>query len=258
MSLSMILKSAAKIIAKSSPQILVGLGVVGFTTSIVFAVDATPDAYNDIKAEEYKRSKESDEDPKLKPAEVIKLTWKYYVPTAIMAVGSTAMIIGGLYIQTRRTAALAAAYLAAADQANRYYDNMKQIAGKTKAEEGLTKTAQDVVNEIPQEEFDNAPSIDGGTDYFVDKLSGRVFKHDIVKIKEAVNEFNRDMLDEMWCSVNQLYDYIKLDRTLMGEILGYNIDKGLFEFRAPVAEMYNGKPVAVLMPANYPEPRYKF
>lgn len=258
MNLPMIITTVGEVIAKNAPQILTALGIGGFMTSIAFAVDATPDAYNDIKAEEARRVHDGEEQIEVKPLEAIKIAWKHYIPTAIMVIASSAMIIGGMYLQTRRTAALAAAYAVAADQANRYYENMKTIAGKTKAEEGLAKTAQDIVNDIPDEKFDSAPSIDGGEDYFIDKMSGRVFKHDIVKIREAVNKFNKDLLEDMWCSVNELYDYIGLERTLMGEILGYNIDKGLFEFRAPVAEMYNGKPVAVLMPANYPETRYRF
>ena len=62
-------------------------------------------------------------------------------------------------------------------------------------------------------------------------------------------------MQEMWKSVNELYDKIGLERTLMGEILGYDIDQGLVEYRNPYVAQKNGKAVFVLSPLNYPKPR---
>ena len=157
-------------------------------------------------------------------------------------------------MQTKKTLAMTAAYTMLADQTNRYYERTKLLAGKQKAEDIRAQVSQDLVNDIPEEKFENAPNL-GGDDWFVDALSGQVFRYDIRKFEHAVNVFNQDLLTEMWKAVNDLYDIIGLDHTIMGEILGYDISKGLLEYKKPYTCERNGKACFVLMPQNYPEER---
>lgn len=253
MSLSTILKSGMKLMTKYSPQILTGLGIAGFTTAVIFAVEATPGAYNKIKTEEYKRYTNGDE-REITVKDIVSMTWKDYIPTAAMVVISSGMIITGQYAQTKRTIAMTAAYTMMAEQANRTYERAKELAGKQKAEDIRAKVAQDMVDDIPEEKFTQAKDL-GGDDYFCDALSGQVFKHDIRKIEKAVNDFNKDLMTEMWKAINDLYDLIGIDSTIMGEILGYDIDNGFFEFKKPYVAEKNGKAVFVLVPQNYPVPR---
>lgn len=254
------IKAAGETVGKYAPQILTGLGIAGYTTAVIFAVDATPGAYNKIKMEEYKRVSDGDNTP-VKKTEIIAMTWKDYAPTAIMMAMSTAMIIGGHYMAAQRYSkqlmAITAAYQVVSDQANKYYEKTKLLAGKQKAEDIRAKVAQDMVDDIPEEKFTNAKG-EVGDDYFCDALSGQVFKYDLRKFEKAVNDYNHELMTEMWKSVNELYEKIPpLERTVMGEILGYDIDKGLLEFRKPYVAEKNGKAVFVLMPVNYPECRTK-
>ena len=45
------IKAAGETVGKYAPQILTGLGIAGYTTAVIFAVDATAGAYNKIKME---------------------------------------------------------------------------------------------------------------------------------------------------------------------------------------------------------------
>lgn len=253
MNLPQVAKSIVQWTGRYSPQLLTGLGIAGFITTIIFAVEATPEAYNTIKSEEYKRTADGDNTP-VKKTEAVALTWKYYVPATIMGVTSTAMIIGGQYMQYKRLVAMTAAYTIVADQANKYYDKMKEVVGRTKADDGKVEVAKDTVDDIPDRAFETAQSIDGGETYFVDALSGRVFKSEMNNIKKAINEFNYQLMNEMFCTVNDLYNWIGLERTIMGDVVGWNVDKGMVDFKYDTI-MRNDKPCIYIRPANFPEAR---
>ena len=87
-----------------------------------------------------------------------------------------------------------------------------------------------------------------------DSLSGRYFKSDIEQIRRVVNELNRNLLSDMFLTVNELYYAIGLSGTKLGDMMGWDIDKGMLEidFSAQLTE--EGEPCLVL---NYStEPRF--
>lgn len=251
MNLMPMLKAAGTTIGKYSPQILVGLGIAGFVTTVLFTAEAAP------KSKETIETKEAELDRPLKPIEKVECAWKIWAPVISMGVISASMVIGGHYMQTRRTIAMTAAYTMVADRADRYYKNMKELAGRTKANDVLEKTDQELVNDIPDEKFDNAPSIMGGTDWFVDELSGQVFRHDIVKIREGVVEFNNKLMSEMRCTVNEMYDCIGLDHTVMGDLLLYDIEYGVLTVSDSQVVKRNGHACTVLHWSHMPRGRYE-
>ena len=113
------LKQTATLIGKFAPQILTGLGIAGFVSATVMAVEATPEAYNKIKMEEYKRTSDGDNTP-ITALEVVQMTWKDYAASLVMIITSTGMIIGGHYMIYKRLSkqlvTMTAAYTMVADQ----------------------------------------------------------------------------------------------------------------------------------------------
>lgn len=249
MNFNTVVKAVGLTLGKYAPQILTGIGIAGFGTAIIFMHQAAPAAKDIVFKEKYERKVE-----KLPWQDTLKLTWKLYIPTVTMVAISTACIIGGQYIVHKRLAAMTAAYVTVADAATKYQNKVKELVGPTKEAKIHEEVAKDEVNEIPESQFEKAQSIDGGEDYFVDELSGRVFKSDLDKIKKAVNEFNYQLLNEMFCTVNDLYNWIGLERIDLGEVVGWNIDKGMVEFKYDTV-LRGDKPVVVIRPAAYPEAR---
>ena len=98
-------KSISKWTSKHSPELLTGAGIAAGVTTVVLAVKATPKALQLI--EEEKRNRKTDH---LKPVDMVKATWKCYIPAALTGTASVACIIGANSVNTRRHAALAAAY----------------------------------------------------------------------------------------------------------------------------------------------------
>ena len=74
---------------RSSPTILTVLGIVGVVGTAVTAVRATPKAMRLIKAK-----KDELETDKLTPVELVQTTWKCYIPSVLVGVGTVACIIG--------------------------------------------------------------------------------------------------------------------------------------------------------------------
>ena len=101
---SKIIKSVQKSITKHSPEILTAIGIAGMATTVVLAVKATPKALKQIEEAENEKGE------KLTKTEVVKTTWKTYVPTAISGAASVACVIGANSVHTRRQAALYSAY----------------------------------------------------------------------------------------------------------------------------------------------------
>ena len=90
---------------RSSPTILTVLGIVGVVGTAVTAVRATPKAMRLIKAK-----KDELETDKLTPVELVQTTWKCYIPSVLVGVGTVACIIGIGVMDKRNQAALTSAY----------------------------------------------------------------------------------------------------------------------------------------------------
>ena len=97
-------KSLKRSTSKYSPQILTGLGIAGVVTTTVLAIKATPKAVKLVEEEAYERKEE------LTPMEVVKVTWKCYIPTAVSMATSIVCILFANSAHAKRNAALAAAY----------------------------------------------------------------------------------------------------------------------------------------------------
>ena len=99
-----IAKGVKRVLRKHSPEILTGIGIAGMIATTVTAVRATPKALQLIDAREIKEEK------RLSTAEVVKTTWKCYIPAAMTGTLSVACLIGASSVNAKRNAALATAY----------------------------------------------------------------------------------------------------------------------------------------------------
>lgn len=103
-----IFNTVKKAVEKKSPEILIAFGIAGMITTTVLAVKATPKAMEKIKEVEKNKKEEFDRDHgyseldtmfKLTKPEVVKATWKCYIPAAISGATSIACIVGANLVQ---------------------------------------------------------------------------------------------------------------------------------------------------------------
>lgn len=241
-------KAVQSSVTKHSPEILTGIGIAGMITTTVLAVKATPKALELINSK-----KEEEQTDKLTPVEVIKTTWQCYIPAAVLGVVSAGCLIGSSSVSVRRNAALATAYKLSETAFNEYREQVIETIGE--------KKEQVVKEKIDKRRMENNPvtkseviMTGNGETLCYDSTSGRYFKSSIEKIKKAVNEINRQMLLDMYVSLNELYDELDLDHTSVGEYLGWNIDDKLIDLDFTSQIATDGTPCIVMnftVPPHY-------
>lgn len=231
------LKTAIK---KHSPEILTGIGIAGMITTTVMAVRATPKAL--ILIEERKEEIGAE---KLEAMDMVKTTWACYIPAAITGTLSVACLIGASSVNARRNAALATAYTLSESALKDYQGKVIEMFGEKKNEAVKDAVAKDKVEKNPVVTREVIITEKGNTLCY-DAISGRYFKSDIEKIKKAECELNRQMLDDMYVSLNDFYYEIGLDGVKLGDELGWNVDSGYIDLSFSSQLAGDGTPCLVI------------
>lgn len=241
--ISKVIKNFIRMISKNSPIILTSLAVGGLVTTVIFAVKATPKAVELIKAD----SRDAhDGDPYgYTHKEAIKSAWKVYIPTTCMGVLTVACIIGSHSINQRRNAALATVYSLTEKAFKEYSEKVIETVGKNKELKIRDDISADKIKQNPPGETEVIFTGKGEVLCY-DSLSGRYFKSDIEHIRRTINDLNKNLLSDMFLSVNDLYYAIGLANTKLGEELGWDVDRGLLEVSFSSHLTESGEPCLVL------------
>lgn len=247
------IRSVGNTFDKHSPEILLGLGIAGGITTTILASTATPKAVTLIRKAEM--DKGEDEPVELTKTEIIKVTWKCYIPAAVSGVVSIACLLGSHSVNSKRNAALATAYKISEAALAEYKSVVKEEIGEEKAKEIGEKVMQKRLSDNPVS--NREVIVTGtGTQLCYDGISGRYFESDINTIKAAVNKINETMVYEMYAALNDFYNELGLSNTEMGDMLGWNLDDGLLEISYGSMISDDGRPCITL--EYYIAPRYDF
>lgn len=220
-SLLEIVKSVKLSASKHSPEILMGLGIVGMISTTVLAVKATPKA---IKLIEEKKNESPTE---LSTFEKAETTWKCYIPAVVTGAVSIACLIGANSENAKRNAALVAAYKLSEATLNEYKDKVIEVIGEKKE-----KKVREAINDDKLTKNPVGSEIiiaNGGNSRFYDVMGQRRFMTDIETIRKITNDLNLRMRDEMSVSLNDFYSEVGLSHIPIGDIIGWKIDNGYIE-----------------------------
>ena len=246
--ISNIISKSKATISKYSPEILTGLGLISMVGSTVLAVKATPKAIKIIQNKEQKENK------KLKNMDIIKETWKEYIPSLSLSLGGITCIICGCRINTSRGAALATAYAISEKTLSTYRDKVIETIGERKEKSIRQQIQQDNIDKNPPVESKIIITQKGNT-LIKDEYSGRYFRSDLDAIRKASNELNKQMLHNDYISLNQWYTSIGLEVIKDGHRLGWNIAQGLLELDFDTC-LVGDEPCIIMEYSRYPEPGY--
>ena len=237
--LSKMFGTAACVLKKHSPEILTGMGIIGMVGTVVLSVEATPKAL--VLMEEKKREINNDilEEAKangddvcrkvdrLKPIDVVKTTWRCYIPATALGVASIGCLIGASSVNARRNAALAAAYTISETALKEYKNKVIETVGEKKTEVVESAVAKAKLDADPIEKKEIIITDKGDVTCY-DVWSGRYFKSSMDELNRIVNELNKRMLASYYgyISLNEFYEAVGLSATKVGNDLGWKLDGG--------------------------------
>ena len=236
------IKSAERVLTKYSPGILTGIGIAGMIGATFMAVKATPKALYLIEAK-----KEESEVEELTPVETIKTCWKCYIPATLTTVLSAVCLIGASTVSAKRNAALATAYSISEAALREYQEKVVEVVGEKKEKAVRDAVAKDQIERDPVTKSEVVIIDSNSNTLCYEPLSGRYFKSTIDKIKKAEIKLDRQMIQEMYVSLNDFYWEIGLDETDLGDKMGWNLSKGYMDlsFSSQLAD--DGTPCAVIV-----------
>ena len=235
-----IIKGIKASISRHSPEILTGIGIAGMVTTTILAVKATPKAIKLIEAE--KQAKHVDA---LSPVDTVKTVWKCYVPAVMTGVSSIACLIGSNAINAKRNAALTTVYTLSEMARNEYKEKVIETIGEKKERTIKEKVDAERIKKDPVSKKEVIIT-EKGTTLCYDHVFGRYFKSDIDIINRAMNKINREIVINMYASLNDFYAELGLSPVEMGYDLGWNIDDGTIEIEPSSQLADDGTPCLVI------------
>lgn len=252
---------------KRSPEIFLSLGIAGAVTTTIFAIKATIKAVKVVEEIKEEKRVSSEEEVELTKAEIVKSTWTLYLPTAFTGAISIACLINANSINRRRNAALAAAFSLSKTALEEYQGKVVEKIGKKKEKDIKDSIAKDKLDAHPATNnilHTKDESVSNNVVYTTnnkntlcyDCLIDRLFYSDMETIRSAVNELNKNLIEDMYVSLNDFYYLLGLKEVKLGEELGWNIDDGIVKIDYSSILTEDGKPCLAI---NYRiAPRYEF
>lgn len=235
MNVGNLLRSARDVVAKHSPEILTGLGILGFGTTVVMVAKASPAATDIHALEKEERTRiqnwngaEEDEKKEAIKESCIreaKALLPLYGPPAAVGVISIGCFIMSNRIKTGRHAALAAAYSLSTETLSRYQEKVIEKIGEKEHEDILKETTKEMVRDHTPEGYDHESEVvPMGMVRCYDNVTGRYFFSNKEKIMRAESEINKRILQETRLHLQDFYYALGLEeRFNLGEILGWDI-----------------------------------
>lgn len=230
-------KTLGRLVNKYSPEILITLGITGMLTTTITAVKVTPEARAKIM---FDSQKNHDGDAyAYTKMEAIKSAWKYYIPSAITFITSSACIVSASAVHKKRNAAIATAYKLTESALLEYKDKVVEKIGEKKEREIEDEIVADHVRKNKSSEV---IITENGHTLCYEDISGRYFYSDIEKIRKIINKLNLQMLQEGYVSLNDFYYELGLEGTKLGEDMGWNVNDGLIDINIGATLTENDNP----------------
>ncbi|MGL4451393.1 MAG: DUF6353 family protein [Sarcina sp.] len=230
----------------SSPEILIGLALAGFAGSTVMAVKATPKAVRLI--EEEKVIRKENKEPEMTKMDVVKIAWKPYIPSLAFYTLSAACVLGSNHMYAKRNSAMIAAYKLTERAYTEYKDAVVEQIGEVKEKEIVDRISERRLVDNPSS---SAVIVGTGDALFYDTLSGRYFRSTMSAIEKSIIDMNFLIINDLYASVNDLYELYDIEYTAAGHEMGWNTSNKLeVYYSAKVTP--EGNACIVINYANHP------
>lgn len=238
MTLKTVLRAAERFVTDNSPGILTGLGVAGTVTTVLLATRAGYRVGKNENAHRYEAMLQAKDPEHTTYQQLIRIYWREFIPAAVVGTATVTCIIAANHIGSRRSAAIAAAFKLSEQLTEEYKERVVKTLGAQKEEKMRSELAKDRMDRTGGAE--NIIVI-GSEVLFYDELSGRFFKHEMEKIRKAINDINYQINNQYYASLSDFYEQIGLPRTRFSDEVGWNSDE-LLEVTFSPTLLDDGRP----------------
>lgn len=216
-------------IKRYAPEILTTLSVAGLAATTYLGSRAGYKSGLHVMSEFSMRvdnSDEGDEVAPLHPKDIIKETWKFYIPVAVVGVATAAAIVGSNRISNNRQLAFISAAAISERALAEYQQKIVETTSKPKEQKIRDAILQDQVDEKAPE-FDRLSPLKDGDVWVIESHTKQVFISNAEKIHRAENDTNRQGLQDGYVSLNTFLDFLGLPTSDAGEVVGWTAQKPL-------------------------------
>lgn len=254
-----LLNRIARKIQISSPTILSLVGAGGVIVTSIIAVKATPKALRILEDQHYHHYYNSEEPNNISKMDIIKMTWKCYIPTAIVGTSTIACILGANVLNKKNQASLVSLY----SMVDQSYKRYKLAAGEVFGEDADKKIKAQVAKDTYVSCDGNkvySPDQDGSEKVlFYDYFSGRYFTSTIAAVINAQYHMNRNFILRGESCINEFYNFLGIDPIEGGDDIGWAdeyAEAGFawIDFEISKITMDDGLECHVVSPITNPEP----
>lgn len=241
MNITSYVKTAKSVITANSPVLLVGTTIAGVVTTGVLSAKAGYKARGIIDEAEGRYDLA---DPNavvdLTVQEKAQLTWLCYATAGISGAGTIAAAVGTHTVHTKRANAMAALYAVTSNKLDDMTEKAEELLGPKKTQQLQNDVAQKSIERRPESGDTEVLMTDEGTELCYDDWSGRFFMSSMPRLEAAINDVNRQLIDEGDASLNDWYDRVGLPDIPMGQSFGWSGTKIEGKFGAVTAK--DGRP----------------
>ena len=203
-------------------EILLGMGLAGFGTTIFFVHKASPKGHSIvsyIKDVWHDRDILGEETVKDELKHSIKDLIILYTPSAIFCGVSVGCILAGHSVQSRKIAILSSAYAISEEALRKTQTALIEELGEEAKEKIADRIAR---NEAPFDEDYSYKIEKDGSVLCYDRVTGRYFKSSMEEIRSAESWVIKDCVDNGNSTLNDFYTQLGLsDNSFIGEGLGW-------------------------------------
>lgn len=171
---------------RNSNWLLSALAILGVTGLTWAAIDGTIKA---VKLCEEKQAQGA--------KEIIKTTWKLYIPMAGFFILTTVAIATNAKINAKRIATLTGLYAASQADIESLRKKMREVVGEKKATEIEMEQNKERVQELPPPKEDDIAKTGHGNMLFMDWLTGQYFRASPDYIELVEHEMNEQIDNEL-------------------------------------------------------------
>lgn len=251
MDLGSIARTAVRWSKANSPLLLTAVAVGGVVTTAIFSARAHQEALLDYQ-DDYRSMEEG---PKTQ-LEITKDYWHHYIVPVVSGALTITAIVAAHKVSVRRQAGIAAALALSEKTLTDYRDKVAEIVSQRKSDQAMEEVVQKQINDNVRPPWDSeVTKTDPQKHLCYDEYTGRWFTSNREEIERAVNAINHQINNDMYASLNDLYDRLGMGRTSAGDAMGWNSMKLLdVSFSSHLSP--EGEPCLALLYLTRPVPNY--